>query len=348
MQNLHDIQEKIFFESKSILETLSKINSKEELLAKQDLFAEVTDRIAFLRILEKNKENFTTESTAQIIDNQELNLNFNNEILEENQFEEDVIEEEVIFTNELNDIENEKISDEETIAEISESEIQNQNVAQEEDFVSEHLVSENIIEENTGDFETKVPLIVEQEQSDYEDRIAQKEKEFRELEERRRKIVEFNKKDVVHPQKEEVLEEKSNEQQQAEKKFKLASIKGLKIVQNIFDDDPLEKSLEKESENTEMKSETGSLLKTNIPTDFMEAEMKKPEFKLDLNDKVAFTKQLFKGNDDELKFTIDKLNSFDNADDAKQYLSEIYYLKDWSKVDEYAQRLWTLVENKFL
>ena len=80
----------------------------------------------------------------------------------------------------------------------------------------------------------------------------------------------------------------------------------------------------------------------------MEAEKKKPEFKLDLNDKVAFTKLLFKGNDEELKLTIDKLNSFDNLEDAKQYLSEIYYDKDWQKVDEYAQRLWNLVENKFL
>ena len=53
MQNLQDIQEKIFFESKNILDTLSKINSKDELLSKQDLFSEVADRIAFLRILEK-------------------------------------------------------------------------------------------------------------------------------------------------------------------------------------------------------------------------------------------------------------------------------------------------------
>ncbi|MGZ5263686.1 MAG: hypothetical protein ACXWCF_07860, partial [Kaistella sp.] len=64
MQNLQDIQEKIFFESKTILETLSRINSKEELLAKQDLFAEVTDRIAFLRILDKNREHFIEEEFA--------------------------------------------------------------------------------------------------------------------------------------------------------------------------------------------------------------------------------------------------------------------------------------------
>ncbi len=329
MQNLHDIQEKIFFESKSILETLSKISSKEELLSKQDLFAEVTDRIAFLKILEKNKENFIIQSPLQINDNQEINSNFNNEIIEEDLVEEDIMEEEVIFTNELNDIENETISDEEKIAEVLET-------------ISENTIIETI-ETKTTIIEENISLIVEQEQADYEEKIAQKEKEFLELEERRRKIVEFNKKEVVHFQKEEVLEEKSNTQQ-AEKKFKLANIKGLKIVQNIFDEDPLEKEMEKEESKTEM----GSLLKSNIPTDFMEAETKKHQFKLDLNDKVAFTQILFKGNDEELKYTIDKLNSFDNAEDAKQYLSEIYHLKDWQKVDEYAQRLWSLVENKFL
>ena len=67
-----------------------------------------------------------------------------------------------------------------------------------------------------------------------------------------------------------------------------------------------------------------------------------------MNDKVAFTKLLFNGDGDELKTTVDKLNSFDNLEDAKQYLSEVYYKKNWGKVDEYAQRLWNLVENKFL
>ena len=58
MQNLQDIQDKIFFETKTILETLGKIASVDELLAKHDLFSEVADRVAFLRILEKNSEGF--------------------------------------------------------------------------------------------------------------------------------------------------------------------------------------------------------------------------------------------------------------------------------------------------
>ena len=75
MQNLQDIQEKIFFEAKTALESLSKINSIDELLAKQDLFSEVRDRIAFLRILEKNSSSFVVEEASQIIDNQHLNQN---------------------------------------------------------------------------------------------------------------------------------------------------------------------------------------------------------------------------------------------------------------------------------
>ncbi len=34
--------------------------------------------------------------------------------------------------------------------------------------------------------------------------------------------------------------------------------------------------------------------------------------------------------------------------EAKEYLSDLYYERKWNKVDEYAQRLWRLVENKFL
>jgi hypothetical protein len=132
-------------------------------------------------------------------------------------------------------------------------------------------------------------------------------------------------------------------QQEAEKKFKLAHIKGLKVMQQLFDLDPLED----EKTVEEIKEDSGSLLKSNVKTDFMEAEKRKPEFKLDLNDKVAFSKSLFGGNDDELKSTIEKLNSFDTLEDAKQYLSEVYYEKDWSKKDEFAQRLWNLVESKF-
>ncbi|WP_447951579.1 hypothetical protein [Chryseobacterium koreense] len=334
MENIQEIQDKIFFEAKNALESLSKITSIDELLAKQDLFSEVTDRIAFLRILEKNIDFLTVEETMQIIDNQELNLNFDNEpavkmeeIPDDFSSDEHEMEEEVLFTNELNEID---------------------EVGYQTEPISEVGIEENLNEEfQTIQNEDQV-VTEESDSSTYASRVAQKEQEFNKLEERRRKIVEFNKEDVAHEHKEEVLHEnKSGEHHHADKKFKLANIKGLKAVQSLFDEDPLEKFNEEESKN-EVKTESGSLLKTNVSTDFMEAEKKKPEFKLDLNDKVAFTKILFKGDDEKLKTTVEKLNSFDNLEEARQYLSDIYYENDWSKADEYAQRLWHLVENKFL
>lgn len=334
MENIQEIQDKIFFEAKNALESLSKITSIDELLAKQDLFSEVTDRIAFLRILEKNIDFLTVEETMQIIDNQELNLNFDNEpavkmeeIPDDFSSDEHEMEEEVLFTNELNEID---------------------EVGYQTEPISEVGIEENLNEEfQTIQNEDQV-VTEESDSSTYASRVAKKEQEFNELEERRRKIVEFNKEDVAHEHKEEVLHEnKSGEHHHAEKKFKLANIKGLKAVQSLFDEDPLEKFNEEESKN-EVQKESGSLLKTNVSTDFMEAEKKKPEFKLDLNDKVAFTKILFKGDDEKLKTTVEKLNSFDNLEEARQYLSDIYYENDWSKADEYAQRLWHLVENKFL
>lgn len=325
MQKLQDIQEKIFFESKSILETLSKINSKEELLAKQHLFAEITDRIAFLRILEKNIDVLSSPSSAPEIAIQQMELNAVQAISHhENDteiplFEEDIIEEEVIFTNELNEI-----------AEFEPSE------------VLAVMEEPAIVEENKME-EIAQPEIIN---NDHEI-AAQKEREFLEMEERRRKIVEFHKEDVKMPPKE-VQDENRTEQPSLEKKFKLAHIKGLKAVQNLFDQDPLEDLEEKPLKTNPEITSPGSIAKSNIPTDFMEAEKRKPEFRLDLNDKVAFTKHLFNGDPDELKKTIDQLNSYDNLEDAKQYLSDVYYAKNWTKVDEFAQRLWGLVENKFL
>lgn len=354
MQNLQDLQEKIFFESKNILETLSKINSKEDLLAKQDLFAEVADRIAFLRILEKNKDSFLTEQPQEYSDTHATGFERNSQTPEEHfddsSFEEDVIEEEVMFTNEINAIQQDDSLFENSREEELETDIFNHAETPEILSVAENIEStpeENNIE-NEAVREREIPLVVEQEDPNYKERVFQKEQEFLDSEERRRKIVEINKHDVQHSTTEELIQDQKTLEQQTEKKFKLSNIKGLKAVQNLFDEDPLEKIQEKKSESSDDHFDNGSLLKTNIPTDFMEAPKKQHEFKLDFNDKIAFTKLLFNGDENELKITIDKLNSFQNMEEARQYLSEVYYQRDWSKVDEYAQRLWDLVENKLM
>ncbi|WP_336689742.1 MULTISPECIES: hypothetical protein [unclassified Chryseobacterium] len=497
MQNIQDLKEKIFFESKNIIGILDKISNVDELSSKQDLVEELANRISFLRLLEKNLEYFGSENSSLISENKEKfsspaplqeSHDFSSEVTEEeaifnNELNEidgsesgnystEVTEEEAIFNNQLNEIvegelhetlinfaeensqdeiqndlkENEDVFnaqlneldeyetsensgadlnfvDEERILANSEpendeelsEEMFNENKTEEEVIFNHQLNEidefENEISDNRGDIlndfdeEEKIQsnyqykneeelkeipsifdgevldeneeILVEENDNQYSSRTMMEQGELatdtsnaenivneikneavvEEKQEQpilaeindRRKIVEINK--PVSEEKEHLKSDESFENLEAyhhDKKIKLANIKGLKAVQSLFDDDHLERDMLEKATPVEKKEETGSILKTNIPTDFMEAEKKKPEFKLDLNDRIAFTKTLFGGSQTELNEVVNNLNSFRTLEEAKEYLSDLYYAKKWSKVDEYAQRLWILVENKFL
>ena len=497
MQNIQDLKEKIFFESKNIIDILEKINNVDELLSKQDLVDELANRISFLRLLEKNIEYFITDHPQQNAENQYVSLSsddvheshhevteeeaiFNNEFNEideneienysgtsadeeekfnhqldeivENEFHEnmvsfveenyeqetavqektshnDITEEEAVFNNQLNEIdENETFNasekvfsfiDEERVLadakpdndedlnedlfvnELTEEEAvfnnQLNEIDEDEEMVShETIASDNLLKEEPIYQETadrareqaeRIPSIFDPEMLEDEILIEENEEQFmvnsagidqgemltetsnvegilseikhdvpsEEKEETilaevydRRKIVEIDK---PLSEKEKHASDESFEDldaYQREKKIKLANIKGLKVVQSLFDDDPLEREVPKEKPAPEVKEDTGSILKTNIPTNFMEADKVKPEFRLDLNDRIAFSKMLFGGSQSDLNETVARLNGFRNLEEAKEYLSDLYYERKWSKVDEYAQRLWILVENKFL
>ncbi len=497
MQNIQDLKEKIFFESKNIIDILEKINNVDELLSKQDLVDELANRISFLRLLEKNIEYFITDHPQQNAENQYVSLSsddvheshhevteeeaiFNNEFNEideneienysgtsadeeekfnhqldeivENEFHEnmvsfveenyeqetavqektshnDITEEEAVFNNQLNEIdENETFNasekvfsfiDEERVLadakpdndedlnedlfvnELTEEEAVFNNQLNEidedevmvshETIASDNLLNEEPIHQETADKSReqteRIPSIFDPEMLEDEILIEENEEQFmvnsagidqgemltetsnvegilseikhdvpsEEKEETilaevydRRKIVEIDK---PLSEKEKHASDESFEDldaYQREKKIKLANIKGLKVVQSLFDDDPLEREVPKEKPSPEVKEDTGSILKTNIPTNFMEADKVKPEFRLDLNDRIAFSKMLFGGSQSDLNETVARLNGFRNLEEAKEYLSDLYYERKWSKVDEYAQRLWILVENKFL
>lgn len=57
--------------------------------------------------------------------------------------------------------------------------------------------------------------------------------------------------------------------------------------------------------------------------------------------------KLFNNDEVEMKYVLERLNEARTLDDAKEYLSDLYYDRDWKPVDEYAQRLWSLVESRF-
>ncbi|WP_137904548.1 hypothetical protein [Chryseobacterium sp. 2VB] len=290
------------------------------------------------------------------------------EDLNEDLFYNEVTAEEAVFNNQLHEIEEQeslisgeeskkepeyavaddvKSSVTETIPSIFDTETLDDEILIEEN--EEQFVASNIsIEQGEMATETSnVENILSEIKNDHSEEPVKEESILAEVYDRR-KIVEIDK-----PVPEETDKHRSDEsfenleEYHREKKIKLANIKGMKAVQSLFDDDHLELPKEEKTAPA-VKEDTGSILKSNIPTQFMEADKLKPEFKLDLNDRLAFTKMLFEGSQADLNDTVYQLNQFRTLEEAKEYLSDLYYDRKWNKVDEYAQRLWILVENKFL
>ena len=392
MQNWRESYDKVFEEIKNLLSELSKSDTYEDILTKENEINQLYQKFSFLKVSQNFEFSSTEIEPLQIIENQLTNSDSNlisvEDFEEENKVAEFVVEEteihdifddvpeveEVHSFEEIDareDLLEEQVLENEAVNEI----VEVQNEEQVEQVISDIStplnVTEDIINESEETIETQTPeeilleeateklepmqdsqfsFAMEKEQpiaevsnDHYEARLAEKEAKLKELEENRRKIVEFSKENTQPKENTQKVYESQTQAESHDKKFKLAHIKGLKIAKSLFDDDHLE-----EEEKPVPVQTSGSLLKNNVPTDYMEAPKPKPEFKLDLNDRIAFSQYLFNGSQSELNQVVSILNSFNSLEKAKEFLSDIYYERDWKKVDNYAQRLWTLVENRFL
>ncbi|KUY31384.1 hypothetical protein [Elizabethkingia ursingii] len=142
-----------------------------------------------------------------------------------------------------------------------------------------------------------------------------------------------------------IREEEGSEHldEEAAHKVKLASIKGLKPISR--------EEITNITENNEVPEKVNEYVNTEENTAFIptnaNTSVQTGQFRLDLNDRMAFLKKLFNNDEVEMKYVLERLNEARTLDDAKEYLSDLYYDRDWKPVDEYAQRLWSLVESRF-
>lgn len=107
-------------------------------------------------------------------------------------------------------------------------------------------------------------------------------------------------------------------------------------------------------ENTSQNQNSGEKIKLAKIKDLKPAPIPEPkslprlpDFRLDINDTIGFSKMLFGGSQNELNMVVNTINKMTDLEDARSYLSEIYYEKNWHEVEDFAQRLWILVENRF-
>lgn len=70
---------------------------------------------------------------------------------------------------------------------------------------------------------------------------------------------------------------------------------------------------------------------------------------LTLNDKIAFEKNLFAGNTEDLNRVISQLNTFTSLDEARSFVLDFVKpdYNNWSGKEEYETRFLEIVENKF-
>lgn len=334
MKHLEEIRHKYFMECKKIISDLLYTENAQDLADNKYQVDKLLEKVSFLKVMSEIPDLFS----YQINDNQpvserdevfEFSTNEKSNFEEESNFEVDNnLELDEKLTETYESVED---SDEERETELAEIDNTVDNPAAEEEVIT----PSNENEENTVENLVTEELIEEAAMSE---EAYQKSAELAETEsDKFHETVETEKR-VAEPGNS-FFEESSHHPHKSEKKFKLPHIKGLKTVESLFDDNPLEHQPKHE--------DSGSLVKSNVSIDFMEAERPKHEFKLDLNDRIAFSKLLFNGSQSEMNDVVAQLNSFKTLDEAKEFLSDIYYRKNWKKVDEYAQRLWQLVENKF-
>ena len=320
MQDPIDISKKVFSEIQDILNKLSSCQSIDELLTLDEESTKFQEYLTFLKVFRKFEDESVDLNYASKVDEIEIKQ-------EEIQYEEEILnkDEETLIINDEIIIDDEPDSSIDEIVNIdvdsNETEVLQDELIEILDFESETEIS--TVEKginSANSIELKDSEEIEMDSNDFEEENNQREEIF------------------ISADEAENLKAKHHE----ERKFRLSSIKGVKKMETLFEDDFL---IETKTLVEEPKS--GSLSKSNVSLDFMEAEKAKQIFRLDLNDRIAFTKKLFSGSQTDLNNAVSRLNDFETLDEAKEYLSEIYYEKGWEKEDEFAQRLWSLVESKF-
>ncbi|MFT7899717.1 hypothetical protein VBY74_07015 [Tenacibaculum ascidiaceicola] len=105
-----------------------------------------------------------------------------------------------------------------------------------------------------------------------------------------------------------------------------------------------------------LEDELQDTISVDVMTDlFTKAEPKKSlndhfqqTIQIDLNDRIAFVKHLFDGDQNDFNRVISQLNTFKTEKEAKKFINKMIKPDyDWSEKEEYENRLLEIVERRF-
>jgi len=110
-----------------------------------------------------------------------------------------------------------------------------------------------------------------------------------------------------------------------------------------------QKNTEKQEHKESKKTSSGKLKDTDTRKKSLNNKLVK-DLKLGLNNRIAFTKHLFDGNKDALNDSIQNINNCKNFKEAKLFIEQDVKPRydNWKGKEEYEERFFSLIENKFL
>ena len=106
------------------------------------------------------------------------------------------------------------------------------------------------------------------------------------------------------------------------------------VATQMFEKATVESPVVNEPTETKQRSLNDSIFKNNL--------------QIGLNDRIAFVKHLFEGNQEDFNRVLSQLNSFKTEVEAKEFINN--FVKpdyDWSESEDYEMRLVKLIERKF-
>jgi len=106
------------------------------------------------------------------------------------------------------------------------------------------------------------------------------------------------------------------------------------VATQMFEKATVESPVVNEQPEEKQRSLNDSLFRNNL--------------QIGLNDRIAFVKHLFEGNQEDFNRVLSQLNSFKSESEAKEFINN--FVKpdyDWSASEDYEVRLLKLIERKF-
>ena len=160
---------------------------------------------------------------------------------------------------------------------------------------------------------------------------------------------------------EELQEEALDLSADVQEEEKLIEQEVIEIVEQVNETPILQTSLEEELKDAISADVATQLFekatKENPEVETVEPDKKrslndtlfKNNIQVGLNDRIAFVKHLFQGSQEDFNRVLSQLNTFKTEKEAKSFINKMVKPDyDWKAKEEYSDRLFELIERKFL